>query len=278
MVSSLTLSEMERGIGGTFDRDLGRNEMGMSRNNFGDSFERGMGQYFHYPVGQAPLTTVTVLTPLRCLVSASVLNCFVLVCLLLQEPPSTWIAWVLEWTAWAPTWIAWEEWNGWAWTGWIACLTWSGWAPDLTAWARGWTAWGRVWTGLVQAWTVWAPAWTASAPVALIAWARPDWTAWVPTWTSAPRWAWIAWAAPASTACPTTSTASAQPEAWTASPLAAWTAWAPTWIGWGPEASASLTAQPTWIADSVAIPLEEPAALEPGEAMPGRDVRSLSET
>lgn len=43
MVSSLALSEMDRGIGGAFDRELGRNEMGMSRNNFGDSFERGMG-------------------------------------------------------------------------------------------------------------------------------------------------------------------------------------------------------------------------------------------
>ncbi|XP_075878928.1 heterogeneous nuclear ribonucleoprotein M [Nelusetta ayraudi] len=37
------MNEMERGIGGAFDRELGRNEMGMSRNNFGDSFERGMG-------------------------------------------------------------------------------------------------------------------------------------------------------------------------------------------------------------------------------------------
>lgn len=43
MVSSLALSEMDRGIGGAFDREFGRNEMGMSRNNFGDSFERGMG-------------------------------------------------------------------------------------------------------------------------------------------------------------------------------------------------------------------------------------------
>uniref|UniRef100_A0A3Q3LEP9 Heterogeneous nuclear ribonucleoprotein M n=1 Tax=Mastacembelus armatus TaxID=205130 RepID=A0A3Q3LEP9_9TELE len=31
------------GIGGAFDREFGRNEMGISRNNFGDSFERGMG-------------------------------------------------------------------------------------------------------------------------------------------------------------------------------------------------------------------------------------------
>lgn len=46
MVSSLALSEMDRGIGGAFDREFGRNEMGMSRNNFGDSFERGMGSYF----------------------------------------------------------------------------------------------------------------------------------------------------------------------------------------------------------------------------------------
>lgn len=43
MVSSLALSEMDRGIGGAFDREFGRNEMGMSRNNFGDSFDRGMG-------------------------------------------------------------------------------------------------------------------------------------------------------------------------------------------------------------------------------------------
>lgn len=43
MVSSLALSEMDRGIGGAFDREFGRNEMGMSRNNFGDNFERGMG-------------------------------------------------------------------------------------------------------------------------------------------------------------------------------------------------------------------------------------------
>uniref|UniRef100_A0A3B5KIA4 Heterogeneous nuclear ribonucleoprotein M n=1 Tax=Takifugu rubripes TaxID=31033 RepID=A0A3B5KIA4_TAKRU len=37
------LNVMDRGIGGAFDREFGRNEMGMSRNNFGDSFERGMG-------------------------------------------------------------------------------------------------------------------------------------------------------------------------------------------------------------------------------------------
>lgn len=43
MVSSLALSEMDRGIGGAFDREFGRNEMGMSRNSFGESFERGMG-------------------------------------------------------------------------------------------------------------------------------------------------------------------------------------------------------------------------------------------
>lgn len=43
IVSSLALLEMDRGIGGAFDREFGRNEMGMSRNNFGDSFERGMG-------------------------------------------------------------------------------------------------------------------------------------------------------------------------------------------------------------------------------------------
>uniref|UniRef100_H3C6C6 Heterogeneous nuclear ribonucleoprotein M n=1 Tax=Tetraodon nigroviridis TaxID=99883 RepID=H3C6C6_TETNG len=35
------MNEMDRGIGGAFDREFGRNEMGMSRNNFGDSFERG---------------------------------------------------------------------------------------------------------------------------------------------------------------------------------------------------------------------------------------------
>lgn len=34
---------MERGIAGAFDREFGRNEMSMSRNNFGDSFERGVG-------------------------------------------------------------------------------------------------------------------------------------------------------------------------------------------------------------------------------------------
>ncbi|XP_033936791.1 heterogeneous nuclear ribonucleoprotein M isoform X4 [Pseudochaenichthys georgianus] len=36
-------NEMERGIGGAFEREFGRNDMGMSRNNFGESFERGMG-------------------------------------------------------------------------------------------------------------------------------------------------------------------------------------------------------------------------------------------
>lgn len=71
MVSSLTLSEMERGIGGAFDRELGRNEMGMSRNNFGESFERGMGQYFHCAVGHAPLTVVTTLVSLHCLRSTN---------------------------------------------------------------------------------------------------------------------------------------------------------------------------------------------------------------
>ncbi len=37
---------MDRGIGGGggFDRDFGgRNDMGMTRSNFGDSFDRGMG-------------------------------------------------------------------------------------------------------------------------------------------------------------------------------------------------------------------------------------------
>ncbi|XP_045061477.1 heterogeneous nuclear ribonucleoprotein M-like isoform X2 [Coregonus clupeaformis] len=37
------MNEMDRGIGGAFDREFGRNEMGMSRNNFGESFDRGMG-------------------------------------------------------------------------------------------------------------------------------------------------------------------------------------------------------------------------------------------
>ncbi|KAK6320410.1 heterogeneous nuclear ribonucleoprotein M isoform X1 [Coregonus clupeaformis] len=37
------MNEMDRGIGGSFDREFARNEMGMSRNNFGESFERGMG-------------------------------------------------------------------------------------------------------------------------------------------------------------------------------------------------------------------------------------------
>ncbi|XP_061152929.1 heterogeneous nuclear ribonucleoprotein M isoform X2 [Syngnathus typhle] len=35
------MNEMDRGIGGGFDREFGRNEMGMARNNFGDSFDRG---------------------------------------------------------------------------------------------------------------------------------------------------------------------------------------------------------------------------------------------
>ncbi|CAL8308453.1 unnamed protein product [Lota lota] len=37
------MNEMDRGIAGGFDREFGRNEMGMTRNNFGDSFERGVG-------------------------------------------------------------------------------------------------------------------------------------------------------------------------------------------------------------------------------------------
>uniref|UniRef100_A0A673XGN7 Heterogeneous nuclear ribonucleoprotein M n=1 Tax=Salmo trutta TaxID=8032 RepID=A0A673XGN7_SALTR len=37
------MNEMDRGLGGSFDREFGRNDMGMSRNNFGESFERGMG-------------------------------------------------------------------------------------------------------------------------------------------------------------------------------------------------------------------------------------------
>lgn len=45
ILSPLALLEMDRGIGGAFDREFGRNEMGMSRNNFGDSFERGIGWY-----------------------------------------------------------------------------------------------------------------------------------------------------------------------------------------------------------------------------------------
>lgn len=36
------MNEMDRGIGGAFDRDFGRNEMAMPRKSFGDSFERGM--------------------------------------------------------------------------------------------------------------------------------------------------------------------------------------------------------------------------------------------
>ena len=43
MVWSLASLEMDRGIAGGFDREFGRNEMGMTRNNFGDSFERGVG-------------------------------------------------------------------------------------------------------------------------------------------------------------------------------------------------------------------------------------------
>ncbi|XP_041695602.1 heterogeneous nuclear ribonucleoprotein M isoform X4 [Coregonus clupeaformis] len=37
------MNEMDRGIGGAFDRECGRNEMGMSRNTFVESFDRGMG-------------------------------------------------------------------------------------------------------------------------------------------------------------------------------------------------------------------------------------------
>ncbi|XP_070978597.1 heterogeneous nuclear ribonucleoprotein M-like isoform X2 [Oncorhynchus clarkii lewisi] len=37
------MNDMDRGLGGSFDREFGRNDMGMSRNNFGESFERGMG-------------------------------------------------------------------------------------------------------------------------------------------------------------------------------------------------------------------------------------------
>nr|WJL97422.1 heterogeneous nuclear ribonucleoprotein M [triploid Carassius auratus red var. x (Carassius auratus x Cyprinus carpio)] len=38
------MNDMDCGIGGGFDRDFGaRNDMGMSRSNFGDAFDRGMG-------------------------------------------------------------------------------------------------------------------------------------------------------------------------------------------------------------------------------------------
>ncbi|XP_060797338.1 heterogeneous nuclear ribonucleoprotein M [Neoarius graeffei] len=38
------MNDMDRGIGAAFEREFGgRNEMGMTRNNFGDSFDRGMG-------------------------------------------------------------------------------------------------------------------------------------------------------------------------------------------------------------------------------------------
>nr|XP_061791095.1 heterogeneous nuclear ribonucleoprotein M-like [Nerophis lumbriciformis] len=37
------MNEMDRGIGGGFDREFGRNDMGMPRNSFGDSFDRGLG-------------------------------------------------------------------------------------------------------------------------------------------------------------------------------------------------------------------------------------------
>ncbi|KAG7272122.1 hypothetical protein CRUP_021982 [Coryphaenoides rupestris] len=37
------MNEMDRGLASAFDREFGRNEMGMSRNSFGDSFERGVG-------------------------------------------------------------------------------------------------------------------------------------------------------------------------------------------------------------------------------------------
>lgn len=35
---------MDRAMGGGFEREFGRNEMGMSR-SFGDTLERGIGQY-----------------------------------------------------------------------------------------------------------------------------------------------------------------------------------------------------------------------------------------
>lgn len=38
--------EMDRGMGGGFDRDFGArgNDMAMSRSNFGDSFDRAIGK------------------------------------------------------------------------------------------------------------------------------------------------------------------------------------------------------------------------------------------
>ncbi|KAI1891744.1 hypothetical protein AGOR_G00146920 [Albula goreensis] len=37
------MNDVDRGIGGGFDREFGRNDMGMSRRSFGDSGERGIG-------------------------------------------------------------------------------------------------------------------------------------------------------------------------------------------------------------------------------------------
>lgn len=40
----VSFTDMDGGIGSNFDREFGgRNDMGMSRNSFGDSFDRGMG-------------------------------------------------------------------------------------------------------------------------------------------------------------------------------------------------------------------------------------------
>lgn len=44
-------TEMERGMGGGFERDFARNEMGMSR-SFGEPLGRGMGK--KAPCGRGP--------------------------------------------------------------------------------------------------------------------------------------------------------------------------------------------------------------------------------
>ena len=43
-ISNLIFSEMDRAMGGGFEREFGRNEMGMSR-SFGETLERGIGKY-----------------------------------------------------------------------------------------------------------------------------------------------------------------------------------------------------------------------------------------
>lgn len=43
-VSNFIFSEMDRAMGGGFEREFGRNEMGMSR-SFGETLERGIGKY-----------------------------------------------------------------------------------------------------------------------------------------------------------------------------------------------------------------------------------------